>query len=250
MQRIHHPAHLLLCAMLFTAVVTSADESERRVDELKLKQFQRSVKIVEVHYTELDAAMDTQFDKLVTDALNGGIQDDQAYVEPVADLAERILEEFDDQLNDSMVARLRNTLARQDSEFAGHVNAVIVERNRLAADLIGENEEPDFAECVRLSEEYGISHYIAGETAISVGRALYLIKHSLVDAILHVNPIFCCPGVVTASIFRKMQEDFQIPIIDVFYDGTGNPNKIMIPHLHYLKQLAAGRQPTLAHLQK
>ena len=24
--------------------------------------------------------------------------------------------------------------------------------------------------------------------------------------------------------------------IDVFYNGTGNPNKMLIPHLHYLKE--------------
>jgi predicted CoA-substrate-specific enzyme activase len=106
----------------------------------------------------------------------------------------------------------------------------------IAADLIGDQVEPDFAECARLMEEYRIMHYIVGETSINIGRALYFIKHGLVDAILHINPIFCCPGVVTSSIYRKIQEDFEIPIIDIFYDGTGNPNKILIPHLHYLKQ--------------
>ncbi len=106
---------------------------------------------------------------------------------------------------------------------------------RLAAELIEEQEEPDFTECVRLMEEYKITHYIVGETSINIGRALYYVKNGLVDAILHVNPIFCCPGVVTASIYRKIQEDFGIPIIDIFYDGTGNPNRVLIPHLHYLK---------------
>jgi predicted nucleotide-binding protein (sugar kinase/HSP70/actin superfamily) len=106
---------------------------------------------------------------------------------------------------------------------------------RLASALIEEQEEPDSGECVRLMEEYGITHYIVGETSINVGRALYYIRHGLVDAILHVNPIFCCPGVVTASIYRKIQEDFGIPIIDIFYDGTGNPNRVLIPHLHYLQ---------------
>jgi predicted nucleotide-binding protein (sugar kinase/HSP70/actin superfamily) len=105
----------------------------------------------------------------------------------------------------------------------------------LASGLIQEQEEPDFAECVRLMEEYKITHYIVGETSINLGRALYYIKHNLVDAILHVNPIFCCPGVVSASVFRKIQEDFGIPIVDIFYDGTGNPNQVLIPHLHYLK---------------
>jgi hypothetical protein len=34
-----------------------------------------------------------------------------------------------------------------------------------------------------------------------------------------------------------MQKDFGIPIVDIFYDGTANPNRILIPHLHYLKHL-------------
>jgi predicted nucleotide-binding protein (sugar kinase/HSP70/actin superfamily) len=83
-------------------------------------------------------------------------------------------------------------------------------------------------------DEYGMNHYITGETSINVGKALYLIAHGLVDAILHINPIFCCPGVVTASIFRKIQKDFKVPIIDIFYDGTGSPNKKLIPYIHYL----------------
>ncbi|MBN1647924.1 MAG: hypothetical protein JW874_07820 [Spirochaetales bacterium] len=105
---------------------------------------------------------------------------------------------------------------------------------KIAEDLLGDNSEPDFAECVQLMEEYKIRHYIAGETSISIGRALYFIRHRIVNAIIHVNPMFCCPGVVSSSIFRKMQEDFGISIIDIFYDGTGSPNKVLIPHLHYL----------------
>ncbi len=107
---------------------------------------------------------------------------------------------------------------------------------KAAEDLIGEQMEPDFAECVKLMEEYKIRHYIAGETSINIGRALYYIRHRLVDAIVHINPIFCCPGVVTSSIYRKMQEDFGVPIIDIFYDGTGKPNDVLIPHLHYLRE--------------
>jgi hypothetical protein len=56
-----------------------------------------------------------------------------------------------------------------------------------------------------------------------------------VEAIVHVNPMFCCPGVVTASLFRKIGEDFGVPIVDIFYDGAANPNNILIPHLHYLR---------------
>ncbi len=114
----------------------------------------------------------------------------------------------------------------------------------IADHLIGDEAEPDFSECVGLMEEYGIRHYLAGETSINIGRALYYIKHGLVDALLHINPIFCCPGVVSASLYRKIQKDFNIPIIDIFYDGTGQPNKIMVPHLHYLNQRHKERRET------
>jgi predicted nucleotide-binding protein (sugar kinase/HSP70/actin superfamily) len=105
----------------------------------------------------------------------------------------------------------------------------------LAEDLIGDQPEPDFAECVKLMEGYGISHYIAGETSINVGRALWYCTHSKVEAIVHVNPLFCCPGVVTASLFRRIQKDFGIPILDIFYDGAANPNHVLLPRLHYLR---------------
>ncbi len=107
---------------------------------------------------------------------------------------------------------------------------------KLAEDLIGDQAEPDISECVRLMEDYGVPSGIAGETSINVGRALWYCTHSKVEAIIHVNPMFCCPGVVTASLFRKIQADFGIPVIDIFYDGAANPNRVLIPHLHYLRQ--------------
>jgi len=105
---------------------------------------------------------------------------------------------------------------------------------RIAEDLLGEQREPDLAEGVALMEGSGFRHYIAGETSINVGRALHHIHRRDVEAIVHVNPIFCCPGVVTASIYRRMQEQHGVPIVDIFYDGTGSPNRVLIPHLHYL----------------
>ena len=107
---------------------------------------------------------------------------------------------------------------------------------KLASDLIGDELEPDLAECARLMEERRFHHYIVGETSMTVGRALHEIGRNGVDAVIHVNPIFCCPGVVSSSIFRKVQEDSGVPIVDLFYDGTGSPNRLLIPHLHYLNK--------------
>jgi predicted CoA-substrate-specific enzyme activase len=107
---------------------------------------------------------------------------------------------------------------------------------RLAADLIGEQLEPDLVEGAELMKGHRLRHYIAGETSINVGRALHHLTGKSVEAIVHVNPIFCCPGVVTASIYRKLQAEFGVPIIDIFYDGTGSPNRVLVPHMHYLRR--------------
>ncbi|MBN2547101.1 MAG: hypothetical protein JXB50_14965 [Spirochaetes bacterium] len=104
------------------------------------------------------------------------------------------------------------------------------------SDLLGDNKEPPINETINLLNEYGIEHFIAGETTISLTRMLYYIKHRIVDAVIHVNPVFCCPGVVSTSIFKNIQKDFNIPIIDIFYDGSNKPNKIIVPHMYYLKK--------------
>ena len=96
--------------------------------------------------------------------------------------------------------------------------------------------EPPFAECVQLMKDYGIEHVIPGETTINIGRLLYDLKYHLVDAVIHVNPILCCPGTVTSSIYRKIQSEYQIPIINLFYDGINKPNKIIAPLFDRLKQ--------------
>lgn len=102
---------------------------------------------------------------------------------------------------------------------------------KVAADLIGDDREPEWESCVGMLEQHGFAPSIAGETSINLGRALHWISNGLVDAIVHLNPMFCCPGVVSASLFRKLQAQYGIPIIDIFYDGTGDPNRVLIPHL-------------------
>ena len=111
---------------------------------------------------------------------------------------------------------------------------------RMAADLLGEDAEPDWAECAALMADHGIPPEIAGETSVNVGRALHLLAHRRVDAIVHLNPMFCCPGVVSSALFRQLQAEFSVPIVDIFYDGTGEPNRVLVPQLAYLVERARG----------
>lgn len=104
--------------------------------------------------------------------------------------------------------------------------------------ILDDQFEPTPEECHDLLLKYGMDQPIPGETAISVGRTLYYAEKGLVSAIIHVNPVFCCPGVVSSAIFKRLQEETGIPVIDLFYDGTNKPNTRIIPHLYYLTKQA------------
>jgi predicted nucleotide-binding protein (sugar kinase/HSP70/actin superfamily) len=100
--------------------------------------------------------------------------------------------------------------------------------------ILDDQFEPAPEECHQLMQKYGMDQPIPGETAISIGRTLHYAEKGLVSAIIHVNPVFCCPGVVSSAIFKRLQEETGIPVIDLFYDGTNKPNSRIIPHLYYL----------------
>lgn len=104
--------------------------------------------------------------------------------------------------------------------------------------ILDDQFEPTPEECHELLKKFGMDQPIPGETAISVGRTLHYADKGLVSAIIHVNPVFCCPGVVSSAIFKGLQEKTGIPVIDLFYDGTNKPNTRIIPHLYYLTRNA------------
>ncbi|MBN2659338.1 MAG: hypothetical protein JXR86_19945 [Spirochaetales bacterium] len=94
--------------------------------------------------------------------------------------------------------------------------------------------EPPMEECAKLADRYSYDRALAGETAISLGRVVYMLEKRQVEAIVHINPVFCCPGVVSSSIFQRIKEDYKVPVIDLFYDGNNKPNDVLKPQLFYL----------------
>jgi len=110
---------------------------------------------------------------------------------------------------------------------------------KIVQPLIGDQEEPSIEEVFSVLDKYGIKREMSGETPLGLGRAIILLEKGLANAIINVNPIFCCPGIISSSIFERIQKDYNVPIINIFYDGTGDHNKVLIPHLNYLKSMDA-----------
>jgi predicted nucleotide-binding protein (sugar kinase/HSP70/actin superfamily) len=76
-----------------------------------------------------------------------------------------------------------------------------------------------------------------GETSENLLKVYYLMEnYPELKLIVNVNPIFCCPGLISEAIYKKVEKDIGIPIISITYDGTlTDKNKILNPYLYFMK---------------
>jgi predicted nucleotide-binding protein (sugar kinase/HSP70/actin superfamily) len=103
----------------------------------------------------------------------------------------------------------------------------------IARDIIHDRPEPRIEDIVEAGMKY-IPVEFEGESILTVGRALIFIEKEGVDAVVNVSPTFCMPGTITTAIFARIEDEKGVPIICNFYDGSGEPNKVLRPHLHCL----------------
>ncbi len=103
----------------------------------------------------------------------------------------------------------------------------------IADELIHDRMEPPIEDIIRAGQRY-LPVEFEGEAILTIGRTLIYIEEEGVDAVVNVSPTFCMPGTTTSSIFAKIEDEKGVPIICNFYDGSGDPNKVLRPHLHCL----------------
>jgi predicted nucleotide-binding protein (sugar kinase/HSP70/actin superfamily) len=110
---------------------------------------------------------------------------------------------------------------------------------RAASRLVSDREEPDIRDVIAAGEKY-VPREFHTETILTIGRAVLFIEREKVDAVVNASPMFCMPGTISASIFARVQEEYGVPVISNFYDGSGDPNKTLAPYLHYLVERKEG----------
>jgi predicted nucleotide-binding protein (sugar kinase/HSP70/actin superfamily) len=109
---------------------------------------------------------------------------------------------------------------------------------KIAENVIQESFPPLNDKVFDVLEDYDLILDHGGETTQNILKVFALIEHYPdISLFIHVNPIFCCPGLVSESIFKKVEKDIGIPIVSITYDGTTTRrNDILAPYIHYLKQ--------------
>jgi predicted CoA-substrate-specific enzyme activase len=109
---------------------------------------------------------------------------------------------------------------------------------KIADNVLQEHFPPLNDKLFDILEDYDLILDHGGETSQNLLKIFALIEqYADLSLFIHVNPIFCCPGLVSESIFKKVEKDIGIPIISITYDGTTTRrNDILAPYIHYLKQ--------------
>jgi predicted CoA-substrate-specific enzyme activase len=92
-----------------------------------------------------------------------------------------------------------------------------------ASPFLDDRHEPRFQECLEIATPY-IPFYLGGEGKLSVGRAM---KFAQQGAAMVVNcaPFGCMPETVATAIFGRLSADVDMPIVSLFYDGSGGQNR-------------------------
>ena len=107
---------------------------------------------------------------------------------------------------------------------------------QIARDLLKE-DFPTFNDSVfDCLKRYHVSLSHGGETAQNILKIFSMLHHNPQIALLvHVNPLFCCPALVSEALFKTIEKDIGIPIVSLMYDGTtGRRNESLAPYLHYI----------------
>jgi len=95
----------------------------------------------------------------------------------------------------------------------------------IASPILSDRAEPDVKDTIDLGSKF-VNRLFEGETIITIGRALEFIK-SGVSLIINVSPFNCMPGTISSGVFERFQKEYNICILNLFYEGEGDINRII-----------------------
>jgi hypothetical protein len=98
-----------------------------------------------------------------------------------------------------------------------------------AGHVVADRHEPSIPETVRAGQRY-LPFNIGGESILTLGRAV-LFAHGGAALIVNASPFGCMAGTVCTALFSRFESELSIPVVNLFYDGTGEENSKLAVHL-------------------
>ncbi len=85
--------------------------------------------------------------------------------------------------------------------------------------------EPLTKEILKKARPY-IHESFEGEAVLSMGKSVDLAEHG-VAGIINAMPFGCMPGTIVTALLRKFSSDYNIPYINIPYDGTESTTSML-----------------------
>ncbi|MCU0820976.1 MAG: acyl-CoA dehydratase activase [Spirochaetes bacterium] len=101
-------------------------------------------------------------------------------------------------------------------------------------EFIPERTEPPIERVLSRGREY-VPLEFEGEVILTIGRTIVFLEDGA-DMVVNCAPFGCMPGNITTSMFQKIQKEFGRPVINLFYDGECDVNKIIGVYLNNIKK--------------
>ena len=83
-------------------------------------------------------------------------------------------------------------------------------------------KEPKVTDILEKASPY-IHDSFEGEAILSVGKSIDFVQKG-VAGIINAMPFTCMPGTISSAIMRLIQKNYDIPVLNVAYDGQGQTN--------------------------
>jgi predicted nucleotide-binding protein (sugar kinase/HSP70/actin superfamily) len=99
--------------------------------------------------------------------------------------------------------------------------------------VLADRHEPHISEVMNEGMKY-LPWQFQGESILTLGRTALFVKREKARAVVNASPMFCMPGTITTSLFTKIENELNVPVICNFYDGSGDGNQSLVPVMHYL----------------
>jgi len=102
-------------------------------------------------------------------------------------------------------------------------------------------EEPKVKEILEKASPY-IHKSFEGEAILSIGKSIDF-AHKGVSGIVNAMPFTCMPGTISSAIMRLIQKDYDVPVINIAYDGQGTTNIVtrLEAFMHQVKEQFQGK---------
>jgi predicted nucleotide-binding protein (sugar kinase/HSP70/actin superfamily) len=96
---------------------------------------------------------------------------------------------------------------------------------RMAAPLLADRAEPPLAEIVQQGRWF-LPPDFEGESILTLGRAK-LFRRDGAELIVNCAPFGCMHGNITSALFNQAAEEFDVPVVNIAYDGVGEANSVV-----------------------